>query len=63
MSSNTEKVPGPTGDQPEQPVDSPPAEEKKKREYKDFGHDEEKPTRKSLQPSNNATSLPVRRQR
>lgn len=44
MSSNVEKEPGPQGDSPAQP--SPTAEpEKKKREYKDFGHEEEKATR------------------
>jgi H+-transporting ATPase len=46
MSSNVEKEPGPLGDAPEQ--QAPPtttAPEKKKREYKDFGHDEEKATR------------------
>jgi H+-transporting ATPase len=44
MSSNIEKEPGPQGDSPEQ-TPSTPEPEKKKREYKDFGHDEEKPTR------------------
>ncbi len=45
MSSNVEKEPGPQADSPaEEP-------EKKKREYKDFGHDEEKQTRKSTPPS------------
>lgn len=43
MSSNAEKEPGPAGDQPEQP-DNQQNEEKKKREYKDFGHDNDKPT-------------------
>ena len=46
MSSNIEKEPGPKGDSPEQSPGTPESEpEKKKREYKDFGHDEEKPTR------------------
>lgn len=36
---NFEKEPGPQGEV---------TEEKKKREYKDFGHDEEKPTRMFL---------------
>jgi hypothetical protein len=41
---NFEKEPGPNSDSPvETPSDVPEA--KKKREYKDFGHDEEKPTR------------------
>jgi H+-transporting ATPase len=42
---NFEKEPGPQG---ESPVETPSVivpEEKKKREYKDFGHEEEKPTR------------------
>jgi H+-transporting ATPase len=40
---NFEKEPGPNSDSPvETPSDVPEA--KKKREYKDFGHDEEKPT-------------------
>jgi H+-transporting ATPase len=43
--SDIQKEPGPQGDSP---VDSPPADtpehEKKKREYKDFGHEEEKAT-------------------
>jgi H+-transporting ATPase len=43
MSSSIEKEPGPQGDSPEQ-TPSPP-EPDKKRVYKDFGHDEEKPTR------------------
>jgi len=36
MSENVEKEPGPQGD-------PPPAQPKRKREYKEFGHDEEKP--------------------
>lgn len=41
--SNVEKEPGPQG---ETPVETPNAStEKKKREYKDFGHEEEKATR------------------
>ncbi|KAF8220413.1 plasma membrane H+-transporting ATPase [Tricholoma matsutake] len=46
MSSNIEKEPGPQGDSTEEtPTPSDHNEpEKKKREYKDFGHDEEKPT-------------------
>lgn len=49
MSSNIEKEPGPQGDSTEEtPTPSDHNEpEKKKREYKDFGHDEEKPTRSS----------------
>ncbi|KAJ7599365.1 hypothetical protein C8J56DRAFT_1020815 [Mycena floridula] len=40
--SNVEKEPGPAGESPE--ASTAPPEEKKKREYKDFGHEEEKPT-------------------
>ena len=42
--SNVEKEPGPQG---ETPVETPnaPTEDKKKREYKDFGHEEERATR------------------
>jgi hypothetical protein len=42
---NVEKEPGPQGESPA--VETPAADvpEKKKREYKDFGHDEEKPSR------------------
>jgi len=43
MSNNiAEKEPGPAQDPA--PVHTPPVEEKKKREYKDFGHEEEGPT-------------------
>jgi H+-transporting ATPase len=48
MSSNIEKEQGPQGDSVEQTPSPPESEqepEKRKREYKDFGHDEEKPTR------------------
>lgn len=45
--SNVEKEPGP--DSPEQAVVETPVDgEKKKREYKDFGHEDEKPTRMFL---------------
>ncbi|KAK7462760.1 hypothetical protein VKT23_007345 [Stygiomarasmius scandens] len=44
MASNVEKEPGPQGDSPVQPTPGTPPEEKKKREYKEFGHDEEAPT-------------------
>ena len=44
--SGPQKVPGQQGE--DSPVSSSGIEEKKKREYKDFGHDEEKPTRKRL---------------
>ncbi|KAG5644206.1 hypothetical protein DXG03_008869 [Asterophora parasitica] len=44
MSSNVEKEPGPQGDSPTQAPATPTEPEKKKREYKDFGHDEEKAT-------------------
>ncbi len=44
MSSNVEKEPGDV--QPE--AGTPPIAEKKKREYKDFGHEEEKATRTFL---------------
>lgn len=45
--SNVAKEAGPQGE--ESPVvRSPSPEEKKKREYKEFGHDEEKPTRRFL---------------
>lgn len=44
MSSNiAEKEPGPAQDPA--PANTPPVEEKKKREYKDFAHEEEGPTR------------------
>jgi H+-transporting ATPase len=42
---NVEKEPGPQGDEPA--ITQTPFE-KKKREYKDFGHEEEKPTRMHL---------------
>jgi H+-transporting ATPase len=45
--SNVAKEPGPQGE--ESPITAP--DDKKKREYKDFGHDEEKPTRRHLHPS------------
>lgn len=41
---NVEKEPGPQGETPVETPDVAP-EEKKKREYKDFGHEEEKATR------------------
>ncbi|KAL1742944.1 hypothetical protein HDZ31DRAFT_65500 [Schizophyllum fasciatum] len=45
MASNVEKEPGPQGDvPPAQTTPTSPPEEKKKREYKDFGHEEEKAT-------------------
>ncbi|KAL1674731.1 hypothetical protein EV122DRAFT_269156 [Schizophyllum commune] len=45
MASNVEKEPGPQGDvPPAQTTPSDPPVEKKKREYKDFGHEEEKAT-------------------
>ncbi|KAI6108596.1 hypothetical protein EDD16DRAFT_69507 [Pisolithus croceorrhizus] len=40
--SNVEKEAGPQGD--DSPVSTTPPDAKKKREYKDFGHDEQKPT-------------------
>jgi H+-transporting ATPase len=40
MSNNVEKEPGPQGDTTPPPTEQAP----KKREYKDFGHEEEKPT-------------------
>jgi len=43
MSSN-EKEPGPQGDSPAQEPSTPTEPEKRKREYKDFGHEEEKAT-------------------
>lgn len=53
MASNVEKEPGPVGDSPEQPAQAvaTPEPEKRKREYKDFGHEEEKPTRTFLSTS------------
>ncbi|KAG6811151.1 hypothetical protein H0H92_008769 [Tricholoma furcatifolium] len=44
MSTNVEKEPGPLGDSPAEVTTTPQEPEKKKREYKDFGHDEEKAT-------------------
>ncbi|KAF5378809.1 hypothetical protein D9615_006998 [Tricholomella constricta] len=44
MSPNVEKEPGPQGDSPTQAPATPTEPEKKKREYKDFGHEEEKAT-------------------
>ncbi|KAI5830967.1 plasma-membrane proton-e [Schizophyllum commune Tattone D] len=45
MASNVEKEPGPQGDvPPAQTTPSEPPVEKRKREYKDFGHEEEKAT-------------------
>lgn len=41
-----EKEPGPLGE--ESPITDAPAETKRKREYKDFGHEDEKPTRTPL---------------
>lgn len=43
--STIEKEPGPQGDSPVQQVEEG---EKKKRVYKDFGHEEEKTTRMSF---------------
>lgn len=40
---NVEKEPGPQGE--ESPVTDAAPDAKRKREYKDFGHEEEKPTR------------------
>jgi H+-transporting ATPase len=55
MSANVEKEPGPQGEKEPgpQPADQSPAvspgePEKKKREYKEFGHDDDKPTRELL---------------
>jgi H+-transporting ATPase len=42
---NFEKEPGPQGETPVETPSPDVPEAKKKREYKDFGHDEEKPTR------------------
>lgn len=52
MSTNVEKEAGPTEpvkdtNQPPTPTDAPEPE-KRKREYKDFGHEEEKATRASF---------------
>jgi H+-transporting ATPase len=47
--SNVAKEPGPQGE--ESPITQSPPDEKRKREYKDFGHDEEKPTRRLSLPS------------
>ncbi|KAG6888988.1 hypothetical protein C0992_006864 [Termitomyces sp. T32_za158] len=44
MTSDVEKEPGPTGDSPELGTPTPPEPEKRKREYKEFGHEEEKAT-------------------
>jgi len=53
--SNVEKEPGPQGE--DSPIaESPSPDEKKKREYKDFGHDEEKPTRRHSPPSDASPS-------
>ena len=46
MSSNIEKEPGPQGESPNSTTPEEP--EKKKREYKDFEHDNEKATRASI---------------
>lgn len=43
MSSNVEKEPGPQADSPAEGENS----DKKKREYKEFGHDQNEHTRKS----------------
>jgi H+-transporting ATPase len=43
MASNVEKEPGPQGENPTPTANTEP--EKKKREYKDFEHDNEAPTR------------------
>ena len=40
---NVEKEPGPLGE--ESPIINAAPDAKRKREYKEFGHDEEKPTR------------------
>lgn len=42
---NVEKEPGPAGDAPVPPSPTAAEPEQKKREYKDFAHDEEAPTR------------------
>jgi hypothetical protein len=56
MSSNVEKEPGPQADSPaEEP-------EKKKREYKDFGHEQEEHTRKSTLPSETSLVTYLKRQ-
>lgn len=56
MSSNVEKEPGPQADSPaEEP-------EKKKREYKDFGHDEHEHTRKSISQSETTLVTYLKRQ-
>jgi hypothetical protein len=43
--SNVEKEPGPQGETPATETSSNDVPEKRKREYKDFGHETEKPTR------------------
>jgi len=55
MSANIEKEPGPQGEKEPgpQPADQSPSvtpgePEKRKRQYKDFGHDEEKPTHANI---------------
>jgi hypothetical protein len=45
---NVEKEPGPQGEISSSGTPSSDVPEKKKREYKDFGHDSEKPTRMSI---------------
>jgi|SRR6266550_2842820 len=56
MSSNVEKEPG-------SQADSPAGEpEKRKREYKEFGHDEEEHTRKSNPPSETSLVTYLKRQ-
>jgi len=47
MSTNVEKEAGPPADNAPQANSNGVPEEKRKREYKDFGHEEEAPTRKS----------------
>jgi hypothetical protein len=43
--SNVEKEPGPQGETPATETPYSDVPEKRKREYKDFGHETEKPTR------------------
>lgn len=48
MASNVEKEPGPQEPTATPPPGTPVEPEKKKREYKDFGHEQEGPTREYL---------------